>query len=62
MLKPPKTNDTFVYEEYLSIPYPRKTKIQWYYRDENGELHVGITNTLKQAKEQSEKYGYINKE
>jgi hypothetical protein len=34
------------------------TKIQWDYRDRNGELHSGIAPTVLEATKAAEKFGY----
>ena len=49
--------DTFACEEFFSGPM-RVRRIQWDYRDEEGELHSGIAKTVEEAKEKARKFGY----
>lgn len=47
----------FAYEEYYCA-FTRKYRVQWDYRDAAGVLHGGTTQTLEEAEQAAEKFGY----
>ena len=49
----------FQFEEF--VPYRDfVTRVQWDYRDEQGNLHSGIAKTIEAAKEAARKFGYAH--
>ena len=56
-MRPPKARDCFQYEEFYS-EILKGDRVQWDYRDKDGNLHSGITKTVEQAIERARDVGY----
>lgn len=49
----------FAYEEYVS-PFTLRKRVQWDYRDRQGKLHTGISDSVEEAKaEVDRRFGYV---
>ena len=55
-----KEKNSFKYEKFLT-KVGRKTveRFQWDYRDQDGELHSGVSKSLEQACTAASKFGYL---
>ena len=60
-MKPPEEKDTFQYEPFYSLVAKRRMII-WDYNDKKGILHSGIVDSLDDALEKAEKFGYKSHE
>jgi hypothetical protein len=51
--------DTLQYSKFTTrIGRKPVTRIQWDYRDKEGELHTGIATSIDRAMEEAAKHGY----